>query len=691
MIPSGLQALMEASAVLQQQASQTAPGPQGQQPTVASQVMQQAQQVAQPPQMPQVQDIGKQAGLAAQLMAQRQQQQQQTAQNPEAIAQMAAQMLQQKGVASLPANMQFRDGGIIGYAGPDGSVVANPVADRDAPDFREPLFDRVQRELQELQSGEREALSPDIQAYLQRKQNMEQVGSVAERADQIRLQRGSIYASPEERARTAERFAQNPYSSSAPMANKEVREMYEGLGEQQRAIRGTQYASPEERAKTEQARKQLMFTPMSQFRERLQAGQDPTATADLTQEPRDTEQVQTEQLSPEERRRLSGVGGIPIRRTPPMEPSNIAYAGPDERFAPSLGIATRKQPDISAGGAPTVKEKPTPAADSGIAAALPLTQPAAQPSARPDYAKILEETPESAESIARRKELDRLRKERLGIAKGQEDLSARGIEALGRAKKDRDQLLESARSRDTYERLNALFMSMRSLGNEVGNTQRAIQAREEAAVSANLLHEESVLKLKQAQQARELGMKDQEIQLVQAAQADEQKAQELRRTDAKIKAELAKSAYEVDTREMTHARDRAHAAALKIAELKQQAQRAEDDRETRRIIGLQTRLTSAQDSLTRAKAQVDQQIKNSEAYKAIQPLEQMKSMGTKLTPEQEKQLSDFKAARARLEESALQRFYTQLDSISKELGLESPVPASQSTGNAIDFTKLPTK
>ena len=50
-IPSGLQALMQAAQILQQEAAQTAPGPQGPQPTVASQV-QQAVTQQMPQQMP---------------------------------------------------------------------------------------------------------------------------------------------------------------------------------------------------------------------------------------------------------------------------------------------------------------------------------------------------------------------------------------------------------------------------------------------------------------------------------------------------------------------------------------------------------------------------------------------------------------------------------------------------------------
>jgi hypothetical protein len=135
-IPSGLQALMQAAQILQQQASPSAPGPQGQQPTVAKQVEQAAAQQA-PMAMPDMQAVGQQAGIAGQMMAQRQQQQQQMAQSPQAVAQMAAQMLQ-RGIGGLPANMQFREGGIIGYAGPEGSDVrVQPIPDRELAEMED--------------------------------------------------------------------------------------------------------------------------------------------------------------------------------------------------------------------------------------------------------------------------------------------------------------------------------------------------------------------------------------------------------------------------------------------------------------------------------------------------------------------------------------------------------------------------
>lgn len=473
MIPSGLQALMEASAVLQQQASQTAPGPQGQQPTVANQVMQQAQQASQP----QMQDIGRQAGIAGQLMAQRQQQQQQTAQNPEAIAQMAAQMLQQKGVASLPTNMQFREGGIIGYAG--GSSV----------------------ELEDPEAGL----------------------SMAERAERQRREKGSIY---------------DPYYGLPPAIREAMRRDEEARREGRASPESIPVPGPTGTENIPRARSE---------RESIEAEQrvqeQRLRDMRLLQERREARRAGLEAALPQAQQAAAIAGGERAleeyyKPYPPrgeMKATESKFLDPSQEISAAMDAA-----DSSIGGIkPALPASPRTgteiprtgesmnasdasigaAGSSGIAAALP----AALSVAKPDYQKILSETPESPESIARRQEKDKLRRERLGIAQAQEDLSARGIEALGRAKKDREQLLESARSRDTYERLNALFTSMRTLGNEVGNTQRAIQAREEAVVSANLLHEESVLKLKQAQQARQLGLKDQEIQLIDAAEADEKK------------------------------------------------------------------------------------------------------------------------------------------------------------------------
>lgn len=133
-IPSGLQALMQstnmlqqASQALQQQAQPVVQTPLGPQPTVAGRVEQGLQTLA-AQSAPGVQQAGQQAGLAAQIMARRQAQRQQLAQNPQAVAQMAAQMMQaqqpqpqpqqdvaQSGIAAAAPNTQYYDGGIVSF------------------------------------------------------------------------------------------------------------------------------------------------------------------------------------------------------------------------------------------------------------------------------------------------------------------------------------------------------------------------------------------------------------------------------------------------------------------------------------------------------------------------------------------------------------------------------------------------
>lgn len=110
-IPPGLQALMSAQEMLG--ISMTAPGPQGEQPTVASQILQQAQ----------MQGVKQQAGIGAMIQARQAQERQKAAQDPDEIARRVAMMMQPRGVGNLPFQMQFKEGGIIGYNGEDGSDV----------------------------------------------------------------------------------------------------------------------------------------------------------------------------------------------------------------------------------------------------------------------------------------------------------------------------------------------------------------------------------------------------------------------------------------------------------------------------------------------------------------------------------------------------------------------------------------
>lgn len=168
-IPSGLQALMQASQVLQEESSPVVQTPMGPKPTVAGMVAQGLQQAAaqkmpQQPMMarqPDVRGMGQQAGIAGQIQNQQMARQQQMAQDPQAIAQMAAQMLQKpEGISGLPVNMQFKEGGIIGFAGEERSDVPSPeeLASEAEPKKRVDLSGVSERVVEALK-----AMSPAYQ------------------------------------------------------------------------------------------------------------------------------------------------------------------------------------------------------------------------------------------------------------------------------------------------------------------------------------------------------------------------------------------------------------------------------------------------------------------------------------------------------------------------------------------------
>lgn len=168
-IPSGLQALMQASQVLQEESSPVVQTPMGPKPTVAGMVAQGLQQAAaqkmpQQPMMarqPDVRGMGQQAGIAGQIQNQQMARQQQMAQDPQAIAQMAAQMLQKpEGISGLPVNMQFKEGGIIGFAGEERSDVPKPSPGES--------IERILQESQAKRQSEIDALSAQLSQAQQR-------------------------------------------------------------------------------------------------------------------------------------------------------------------------------------------------------------------------------------------------------------------------------------------------------------------------------------------------------------------------------------------------------------------------------------------------------------------------------------------------------------------------------------------
>jgi len=539
MIPSGLQALMEASAVLQQQASQTAPGPQGQQPTVASQVIQQAQQVAQPMRQPQLQAIGRQAGIAGQLMARQQQQQQQMAQNPQAVAQMAAQMLQQKGVAGLPVNMQFKEGGIIGFT--EGAEV---------PDVRtQTIPDRL----------------------------------------------------------------------LAPMDSRLAAER----------LRARADALKEEEERRRRRRQDLGASYM------LTEGELPPAAP-------------------------------PAAARAPRA-SNIPYAGPDERFAPALAPTSAPRDD-QALSAKTI------AKPDGIASIAPPRAVMPTPN---NIANIMRAIPEDAQTTADIDRIQTLSRQALDARKNLPDLEQQEIDARTRARSQREQLLKSQRERDTFNRLNALFRDLRTWGNEYGAVDRAIDEREKAAIDADLLHEQSVVKLRQAQQARQIGNMDAEASLVKQGMDLRQAEQKRRLEIAKIDIEVDKVRVAGEQREATSYADRVNALQLKLADLANRE-------ELRRDQKLRDQYTAASDKLGRQQAALEKQVRE----KFGTYISMRNVPGSKPDPVQERAMQDYIKELTETMITPLERIVDDL--AAKVLGTSVATPRPTSRG-AVDFSKLPTK
>ena len=579
-IPSGLQALMQASQILQQEAAQTAPGPQGQQPTVASQVQQAASQQM-PQQMPNVQQVGQQAGIAAQLMAQRQQQ----AQDPRAVAQMAAQMLQQQGVASLPTNMQFREGGIIGYAGPEGSVVTNPIPDRDLA----PMGGRATAEEVELMTVE------EFRRY-------ENTGIVPDRVK------------------------------------------FEAYVARQKQIP----VSPEE------------FTPPAKTQGLPQLLDQRDAAA----KPRvggSARASQIDKMTPDQFREYEDTGVIPDDSAPvvpPTAPSQATSAAMDAADASIGGIKPTQTP---------AKTPPAPSqANAGIVQAL--TPVRADRPATPTYPTI----PEDPIEKRLREEYASSGAKLLDAKKAQTDLEAEGIDALRSSERDRKRLLESKRSRDSFNSFMALVRDLRLRNNEYGAYMASIDARDEADRLAGLANEQAVIKLKEAQQAKALGNVALERELKKDAYSTYVEGRKRVEDAAKSQATFAAQIFSTESSAANSMADRANQVNIELARMGQQAQARKDAQEIKRAEDLRTRLAAITGQLSRSQDQIASMLKKDERFKSVESLRDLAAKNMPLNAEQKKLIQDFSDEKRRIEQSILPPLNAQLDAVMKELGIEVP-------------------
>jgi hypothetical protein len=557
-IPSGLQALMQAAQILQQQASPSAPGPQGQQPTVAKQVEQAAAQQA----MPDMQSVGQQAGIAGQMMAQRQQQQQQMAQDPQAVAQMAAQMLQ-RGIGGLPANMQFREGGIIGYAGPEGSDVRlQPIPDREPAEFDDSLSAKAQREIAEMEAGQRVNLSRDVEVFMSQ-QRRDGNAEYAERERQRMLQESRTMAQPYV-AKPDLPAQYTPYPVRGPM-------------------RATTSAPG------------IAAVLESEFKRGAEAGPEP-------------------------------------RPAPRAEPR--AELRPEAR--PEPGPETLAVP-------------------SGIAAVAPRTRPTFQ-----DIAKSVPEDEEAKKYLADREAINR---RMLETRRRQADLAQEGIAAIGKTETERKRLLELQRSEDALNSFIRLGQALRTGGDQYMAYSAGMKARDEADRVATLAGQEAVLKLKQAQQAREMGDLEMEKKFLDEAASYKKQVDDARRLKAKDIADFEKSIIPAEIQSATAAANRAQELQLKMADLKQRAEDAKD-------VKLANQVRLASEGLASAQRKIAQTLKDE--FPNYAQIVSLQGISGKLDDNQRKVITDYETRKRELEASSIAPIEALITKLAKQSGLELP-------------------
>jgi hypothetical protein len=601
-IPSGLQALMQASQVLSSQASPTAPGPQGPQPTVAERVNQQIKQVAQPqpPQggiaglTPNMQEIGKQAGVAGQIMAQRQAQQQQQAQNPQAVAQMAAQMLQSKGVAGLPSNMGFKEGGIIGFDGEDGSAVPAPNV---------PGMDKLMEIMKNAEGTE--IASTDNQAALQalaeaQKRLAAATASQDARAVQIYAKQvadirreiqsepsttpGEVVAPPMAPPRGLaddDELGRNVRDKVERTVNSVGRALFPGLSiasalEKTPAMQNVLSAisstvtpsnKTEVSASDTQAAMEVLknFSPDQIQRKLAEAVRNKDVkNAEVYSEALQLQKGEVPKPAPEPPRAVVQSGlRSPVKAAEPQSAPSLQQQGARVEVDPTklegYGVAAAGR---AARPAVVPNERPRQAA-TGIPSALPA-RPATPPvkagiptvtipETKINTSGIAEPTMKGALEGARQivtgnadqtiKDLKAIRDEREKIKAGMTDLNAEEIKALEEDRAARRQLAASKAERDQFNRVQSFFRDLYTRGDSYGNVQAGIFARDEAERLAEKEHKKAVILLKKAQQAEKLGDLDRKAQYLKEYQDIKDKETTLLTQAAQISARIDESKY----------------------------------------------------------------------------------------------------------------------------------------------------
>jgi hypothetical protein len=568
-IPTGLQALMQASAVLQNTAAPTAPGPQGQQPTVANRVMQQGMAQA-----------GKQAGIANAMMMQKAQQQQRMAQDPQAVAQMAAQMLKQ-GVGGLPVNMQFKDGGIVGFD--DGGTVRGGVRKTPSPQFDKENQQLILEYLKQL--GDMKLMAglamqegnPTIAQLLASKRlgdGEASLGAMGTPSDLQAIMAG--YSRPLAGGRVGVNATIPKYSPRDPQFGLSYSKQFAGGG----IIGFQQGGGPG-----------LPGSLMG-----LETG-EPAVAGEVV---KPTQEQAEKIIAALEKQRGSALSYPEIldvmsgRLTAPTPPAaQTPQAAPVPQAPPVSGSSAEPV------AAPRRSTPPAPPKEDEIAAlqaqlaGLQIERPVA-PTMQliASQAKGLLPSPETGIERIRKISEDRER-----AIEGMPNLEREGIAALEEAKAARKALLQKRREDDSYDTLRAFFRGLYTRGNDFDVARMGIKARDEQDSLADLNHANSILKLRQAEQARQLGKFDRQEALEKDALNQMDKYSDNVAKSMQVTGTLLANVYNTDAQVVSQTLNRQAQQLIELAKLKQLYGQQEDTRQVQRITALQTQLTNANKSV----------------------------------------------------------------------------------------------
>jgi hypothetical protein len=245
----------------------------------------------------------------------------------------------------------------------------------------------------------------------------------------------------------------------------------------------------------------------------------------------------------------------------------------------------------------------------------------------------------------------------------QADLAQEGIAAIGKTETERKRLLELQRSEDALNSFIRLGQALRTGGDQYMAYSAGMKARDEADRVATLAGQEAVLKLKQAQQAREMGDLEMEKKFLDEAASYKKQVDDARRLKAKDIADFEKSIIPAEIQSATAAANRAQELQLKMADLKQRAEDAKD-------VKLANQVRLASEGLASAQRKIAQTLKDE--FPNYAQIVSLQGISGKLDDNQRKVITDYETRKRELEASSIAPIEALITKLAKQSGLELP-------------------